>query len=282
MRCPGCRVQAPTHVHLRARDAVLVRCAACGLVRVDPWPTREQVLALYGPTYLADAGRGYVDYVGDEPLFAREMRRRLTALEGLGVAGPGRRLLDIGCASGVLLTEARRRGMVATGLEPHPDVARLAAGRSGVPVSAVPVDRALLAAGSRDLITMFDVLEHLVDPRDALERARLAVLPDGAVALTVPDFGGWWARVSGARWPFVTPWEHLTYFSRATLVRLLEAAGFGHVQFLHARTPCSWATLGTRLLGRAPVGGRGRGVLLPFGTLFAVARSATGDGTAAA
>jgi SAM-dependent methyltransferase len=260
-------------VRLVARDAVLVACSACGLVRVDPWPTREQALALYGPTYLADAGRGYVDYVGDEPLFAREMRLRLQALQAIGVAPRGARLLDIGCASGVLLKEARERGLVAAGLEPHPDVARLASERSGCPVTAAPLDRAWLATASRDLVTMFDVLEHLVDPRDALERVRRAVLPGGAVAITVPDFGGWWARVQGARWPFVTPWEHLTYFTRRTLVGLLEAAGFTQVQVLHARTPCSLATLASRLRGRTAARGRGRGLLLPFGTLFVVARA---------
>lgn len=272
MTCPGCRQEAPTRQRLKARDAVLVACTHCGLVRVDPWPSREQALALYGPGYLADARCGYVDYVGDEPLFAREMQRRLKALQAIGVAPRGARLLDVGCASGVLIGAARRTGLVAAGIEPHPDVARLASERSGCPVTAAPLDRAWLATASRDLVTLFDVLEHLTDPRDALERVRRAVLPDGAVAITVPDFGGWWSRLAGARWPFVTPWEHLTYFTRRTLAGLVEAAGFTRIQVLHARTPCSLATMSSRLRGRRATAGQGRGVLLPFGTLFVVAR----------
>jgi len=242
---------------------------------VDPWPTEEQVLPLYGLTYFRGPTRGYLDYAADEPVFAQEMARRLTALEGVGHGGRGTRLLDVGCASGVLLRLAAARGWQATGLEPDLEVARWAAERSGLFVQAGSVSRVLLGAASRDVVTLFDVIQHVVDPLDTLARLRQAVLPDGAVAVTVPDFGGWWSRLTGRRWPFVTPWAHLSYFTRRTLEELLERAGYRDVQFLHARTAYSWHTLARRLRLPAGVarGSSGRGFALPFGTLFAVGRA---------
>ena len=272
--CPGCCSSRQALPCLKARDAVLVKCPDCGLVRVDPWPAEEQVLPLYGLSYFRGPTRGYLDYAADEPVFAREMGRRLTALEGVGCGGRGTRLLDVGCASGVLLRIAAGRGYRVTGLEADLEVARWASERSGLVVQAGSVTQALLGAASKDLITLFDVLEHLVEPLDVLRRLRQAVMPSGAVAITAPDFGGWWSRLTGRRWPFVTPWEHLTFFTRRSLAGLLERAGYGDVQFLHARTPCSWHTLAQRLRLPTSLARRvsGRGLALPFGTLFAVAR----------
>ena len=233
-------------------------------------PTREAARALYTPAYFRDPVRGYVDYEGDETVFRQEFRRRLRRLRQRGA---GDRLLDVGCAAGWLLTEATALGFEASGLEPSEETARAAHERTGCPVFAGGVEQALLSTAHYDTIVVFDVLEHLVAPLAALRRLRRSLRLGGMIAVTVPDFGGWWSRAAGRRWPFLTPWEHLTYFTRRTLRGALVRAGFGHVQFLRAGTPLSMRTLKakapwTRWLPVAPqVGGS-----LPAGTLFAVAR----------
>lgn len=271
MSCPVCGADGTRSVY-RLEPRALVRCVRCGLVRVDPMPTQRDALELYDAGYFEDPEIGYADYLGDERVFRAEFRRRLRTIEAAGGRG---RLFDAGCATGGLLLEARARGFSVSGLEPSEAVAGVARERTGAPVRAQPLERVLLDRFWYDVITLFDVLEHLVDPVPPLRVLRGALRPEGLLAVTVPDFGGWWSRVTGPRWPFVTPWEHLTYFTRRTLVTTLRAAGFREIKFAHARTPLSFGTLAhhVRPIGwMLPGAQRHRGIALPFGTLFALAR----------
>ena len=236
-------------------------------------PTAEAALALYGASYFEDPERGYVDYLADEPVFRAEFRRRLRVIRAAGGRGA---LFDVGCASGALLREAQRAGFSASGIEPSVEMARLAARRTGCPVRAGNVEAALLPAAGYDVITLFDVLEHLVDPVPMLRKLRMGLVPGGLLAVTVPDFGGLWARVSCRRWPFVTPWEHLHYFTRRTLLAALREAGFRDLRFSRASTPLSFGTLGTKVPGLGAVLPhvlRNKGFGLPMGTLYALART---------
>lgn len=245
----------------------------CGLVRVDPLPSAPEAAQLYDDAYFRDPVRGYVDYVGDDAVYRHEFRRRLRTLRAAGAHG---RLLDVGCATGALLLEAASLGFVPSGLEPAPATARSAAERSGCPVAVGTLGDALLAPNSYDTVTAFDVLEHMPDVGHALRRLRAALAPGGWLAVTVPDFGGVSARLAGARWPFLTPWEHLVYFTRRTLRGTLATAGFVSITFATARTPVSWGTLALKSplpAACVPEAWRHRGVGLPAGTLFALARA---------
>ena len=261
---------------LRHADGCLARCRACGLVRVEPLPSPEVALAQYDASYFR-GDVGYRDYASEEPVFRAEFRRRLSTMRAAGARG---RLLDVGAASGALLAEAHAAGFEVSGIEPAGAMAEVARGRGLGPVVCATVEAASLPPGSFDVVTCFDVIEHLVDPVAALRRLREWLVPAGLLALTVPDFGGLWARGSGARWPFVTPKEHLHYFTRRTLARALRAAGFSRPTFPHAGTAVSLGSIARRAPG--PLGpwldrrlGRlgNSGFSLPFGTIFSLSRT---------
>lgn len=257
---------------LRLAEGRIVACTRCALARIDPMPAPAEARALYDDDYFADPQRGYVDYAADDAVFRAAFRRRLRQIRRAGGHG---RLLDVGCATGGALIEAQALGFTPAGIEPAPGIARAAAERSGCPVRVGTLDDAILAAASYDVVTMFDVLEHLTDVGAALRRLRLVLAPRGMLAVTVPDFGGLWARASGRRWPFLTPWEHLVYFTRRTLRGALRRAGFTQVTFHPATTPVSFGTLAAKSpvpAALVPPAWRHRGVGLPFGTLFALAR----------
>ena len=83
------------------------------------------------------------------------------------------------------------------------------------------------------------------------------------------------AQASGRHWPFLTPWEHLLYFTRRTLRDALRRAGFTRVAFHPATTPVSLGSLAAKSplpAAWVPPAWRHRGLGLPFGTLFATAR----------
>ena len=185
-------------------------------------------------------------------------------------------LLDVGAATGAFLAEAAAAGFAVAGVEPSAWAAEVARAR-GLDVCTGTVEALGDAAGRFDVVTSFDVVEHLVDPVEGVRTLSRHARPGGLVAVTVPDFGGWWARCSGARWPFVTPKEHLHYFTRRTLRALLTAAGLRVREVSLATTPLSLGTALAKGLGAAGAAvarvlgpAADRGGALPFGTLFAV------------
>lgn len=270
--CPLCGGVARGLV-LRHPDGALARCRGCGLVSVDPLPAAEEALRQYDASYFR--GEGYRDYVAEERAFRGVFRRRLARLRAFGARGT---LLDVGAATGAFLAEAAAEGFAVAGVEPSAWAAEAARAR-GFDVVTGPVEALGADRGPFDVVTSFDVVEHLVDPVAGVRTLVRHARPGGLVAVTVPDFGGWWARCSGARWPFVTPKEHLHYFTRRTLRALCLAAGLRVEEVSLATTPLSLGTalskaLGavgaaaTRALGRAA----DRGGALPFGTLLAIGR----------
>ena len=78
-----------------------------------------------------------------------------------------------------------------------------------------------------DIVTLWEVIEHLADPRRFLEEVSRVLKPGGLIALSTPDAGSAAARLSGARW---LGWrkipEHLFFFDRPGLARLFDQAGF--------------------------------------------------------
>ena len=73
---------------------------------------------------------------------------------------------------------------------------------------------------------MWDTIEHLADPRGAIEKVAAEIAPGGLVAISTGDIGSWLPRRQRDRWRQIHPPTHLWYFSAATLTRLLEETGF--------------------------------------------------------
>lgn len=145
------------------------------------------------------------------------------------------RLLDIGCGGGFFVRAAAAAGWDAVGLEPSGEASRCAARAQRIGVIAGRLEEVPFAAGRFDVITMFDVLEHVLCPRACLVEARRLLAPGGRLMIETPNMAGWLPRVMGKRHPWVRPPEHLTYFTPSTLRLLLEHCGFQVTQ-LHGTT----------------------------------------------
>lgn len=199
----------------------LVRCRRCGLVYLSPRPSREALLAFYPDDYVS-----YRPPLAAEPLLRRWER-------GLGLARrcrvltrrlPPGRLLDIGCGTGDFLVAMAERGWRGVGVELQPRAAQVAR-QQGVWVLPGDLLDLPLRAGSFDAATLWDVLEHLPDPRAALGRVRGLLRPRGLAVVTVPRLDSPEARLFGEYWAGLDVPRHLTVFTRATLERMLDTAG---------------------------------------------------------
>ncbi len=222
--CPLCGAADGLVPFLEKDGFAIVRCRACGLVHVNPRPTRDTLGALYqDPTYFG-GGEWYDDYLGDAENHRRLFRR---IVDLLGRFAPDRgRLLDVGCAAGFLLEVARERGWTVTGIEPSTAMAEDARRTLAVEVQSGTLESVTLPAASFDAVTLCDSIEHMADPRAALAEVRRLLVPGGIVLVVTPNVASVAARLMGARWPHYTPREHVLYFDPATLAGLFERVGF--------------------------------------------------------
>jgi SAM-dependent methyltransferase len=110
-------------------------------------------------------------------------------------------------------------------VEPSAFASSFAREHLGLEVQQGTLDSAELPSEHFDAVVLGDVIEHLPDPRDALRRIGSLLVPGGVVYLALPDAGSRVARALGSRWWSVLP-THVQYFTRASMVRLLEREGY--------------------------------------------------------
>jgi SAM-dependent methyltransferase len=200
----------------------IVQCRGCTLVYVGEDPAMIDFAAIYGESYYTGGSdRVFSDYLGEERARRASARRRVWALRLSGARG---RLLDVGCAAGFFLAEARRFYDVQ-GVELSEFSSRFAREHFGLDVFSGSLATAGFAPALFDVVTLWDVIEHVPDPDAVLAEAARVLKPGGRLVLTTGDIGSDYARSSGPHWHLLAPPWHLYYFSRRTLAELGAKAG---------------------------------------------------------
>ena len=190
----------------------IVQCRHCGHVYANPRWEGDELL----DAYAAVEDETYVlERAGRQRTFAHHLR----ALEKFTGPGAGRPLLDVGAYIGVFVEVARSRDWQAMGVEPGRWASGVARDQ-GLPVFQGTLDTEELSDRRFDVITMWDVIEHLDDPAAEVAKARNLLNPGGIMAIHTMDIDSLAAKVMGRRWPWLMD-MHVEYFSRETLKRLL-------------------------------------------------------------
>ena len=209
----------------------VVGCDGCGLVYVTPRAAPDVLPSIYGEDYWRSESpkdHGYADYRADAALYLRTFASRMRLVRRFA-SSPGR-ALDVGCAAGFFLSVLRDAGWDVRGVELSPAIASHAQQLVGADrIHVGDLASAPFEAASFDLVTLWDVVEHVPDPVALLRRARDFLKPDGHLVLETQNVASPFARLLGRRWQHYKHLEHLYHFSPSTLDRLLDDAGLVRV-----------------------------------------------------
>lgn len=249
----------------------VVRCYHCGTFYQWPQLPWEQLQTYYQGDY-----DSYITALRDEPSRLRRLTRRVYTLkmrqfvEKFHSSGV---LLDIGCGTGVFLEEMQMSGgWKLYGIEPTSAAATYVRERFAIPVINDLVENISLPDNQFDVITMWNVFEHLENPRLTVQKIYSSLKSGGVVIVAVPNYESISRVVFGKYWCGWDLPRHLFVLPRSTLLWLFTQTGFiarenkcfigshaifGHsLAFLHQDlTGTSWLIMqNIRKLHHSPVG----------------------------
>lgn len=223
VRCPICGVVAD--VAQRVPPAVYYGCPVCDTLFQHPMPTIEQMHAYVETEYESGV---YTSYVAAAHLKALTFAARAKAI---AARKPGGRLLDVGASAGFFVDAALDAGYDAYGVELSQEAVAAASPRARARMTVGDVN-ALALGGTEpfDVITAFDLIEHVFDPVGFLNELRRVARPGALLAISTPDVGHVLRYVLRARWPMFQPLQHTVLFSKRGLRLALTAAGYADIE----------------------------------------------------
>lgn len=170
----------------------------------------------------------YREYARSRELKIATARPRLAAIKK---SAKGGRLLDVGCATGFFMEAAADEGFEVRGVEFSPVAISLARPDIRDRIVRGDVNELLSREPEKfDVVTAFDIIEHVQNPANFLRELREILRPGGFLAISSPDTGHILRYLMGSKWPMLQPMQHTVLFSRRSITALLERCGFRDVQ----------------------------------------------------
>jgi 2-polyprenyl-3-methyl-5-hydroxy-6-metoxy-1,4-benzoquinol methylase len=203
----------------------IVKCRSCGLVYTNPMEDFPYLL------------QGYEGVVDREYLETEKFRKILSKqhLENIEEFTTKGKILDIGCFTGYFLELAKERGWDTYGIEPSHWAGKIAQKRN-IKIIAEDIESSLLSKNFFDVITMWDVIEHLPNPIKTLQKCHKYLKKDGILAVGTPNIESFIAKVLRSNNPHLVR-MHLILYSPKTLTKILEQTGFKSVRtYSYGRT----------------------------------------------
>lgn len=201
-------------------------CPSCKTASLLPFtlPKLEYGHSYFFEDYKAQYGKTYLE---DLPHLGLLAKGRLDRLESHGARLQGARVLDIGCAYGAFLLEARARGALVRGIEPEAEAVNHCRGQ-GLQVSLgfCPKELEGLAPASLDIVSLWYVIEHFEDLEPVLAQIGRILKPGGFLAMATPSRAGVSARFLPGGFYASSPVDHYAVLDPRGLARALSRHGF--------------------------------------------------------
>lgn len=220
----------------------IVKCSKCGLVYVNPRLTKEELKETY-----SFAQNYYLDLSQDSIRQKEEIKRFEGYLEIVEKYRNNGRILEIGCALGLFLKVAQEKNWEVYGVEFSNDLAEFARKSFGLNVITGEIEEAKFPSDFFDVVALWDVLEHMLDPLRALRHIREILRKDGYLFLTMPNIDGFVPRTTYyllaktfGIWEHPSPPRHAYEFSGKTITNMLKSADFEVIEIRSQEVPVSY------------------------------------------
>ena len=224
--CPACEsessvafLKAPDRFHGRNVSYDLRRCQSCSLVWVSDPPSPDELGSHYGPDY----HKAITTASETSPKRWESHKKSIARFKG------GGSVLDIGCSSGSFLNSIKNSNWKLHGIEMSPDEAERARERTGAQVFVGDILNADFPENSFDLVTSFDVLEHVYNPKDCMKKIAYWLKPGGVFYVFIPNIEAWEARFFSSYWFGLELPRHLCHFGPESLRKLTSRAGLSEL-----------------------------------------------------
>ncbi len=199
----------------------IYKCHDCGLAVTCPFPEQQHLSELYSPSTYRAHDKRFIYPV--ELMIKRFNNSRLNGVREFCSKG---RILDIGCARGLILNAAKDDGWETFGLEFSEETALHAKEVLNLDVRIGDIREAGFEQNTFDVITIWHVLEHIKDPFAAIKECSALLKTGGLIALSVPNFDSWQSKMTGPHWFHIDLPYHFYHFSSSNLSLLLKNNSF--------------------------------------------------------
>jgi len=238
--CPFC-AGTPTSFWFRKTGRTgegtypIFKCGACASSFVYPFPSNDELRAFYtGPAYLNTLRLTEQRAPNLEMVLAQERAYPNAVLDSERIAktakalATGSTFLDVGAGYGFFSRAARSEGFDVDAIEVNEESRRVYREMNGFEAAEGMLDHEFVECHDDrySVVLLSQVLEHMRDVNSVVPDLRRMLTPRGVCVIAVPHFGSLISRVQGRNDMFITPPEHLNYFSRAGLIRLFARYGF--------------------------------------------------------
>ena len=223
--CTCCQEESVTFLYTK-NGFDIYKCNCCGL-GITYIPKDFDLLSIYNEDYFqGNQVDGYVDYIGSETVLRREFRRDVDLLMSyIDNKNKKLNLLEIGSAYGFFLEEAKEYFNVQ-GIEVAKEAVDFCRKRGLNVMEGILTEDNCSQMSSFDIVVFLDVIEHIPNPDEFFGYLNRITHSGSKLLLTTGDFGSLFSRFTRKNWRLMTPPQHVYFYSRKSLFKLLERYGY--------------------------------------------------------
>lgn len=227
--CPICNEVA--HLYCSKDRANYFKCTFCKTIFQHPLPTLQEMMDYANAEYSDGLYKEYLEANNLKyATFEYRLSKVIEAFTNQNPSGTSPRILDVGCSNGRFLEVAIRNGIDAWGLELSENAI----------AAAAPAIRSRIYHGDAnkieslgiekfDIITAFDLIEHLFDPFSFLHHLHKIISKNGLIVITTPDTSSLAQMLMAKNWPMLQPFQHTILLSREASKTLLQKTNYRNV-----------------------------------------------------
>ncbi len=230
--CPLC-LGSNVKIQYKRKDGKIYQCINDGLFFLNPQPRDKELFNIYNERYFEKEKNekiitGYYRYIDEKNLFLDYFRKKIYLLKKYVKKG---RLLDVGCSHGFLLEEAKKSGFDPIGIDISEYMVEYTK-EHGYKAIHADIKSAGFKDNYFDVVTAFQVIEHLKNPKDFFKEVHRILKPGGIFMVATPNADGYLKKILGKYLPTFKHREHILFFSARPMLMALHDSKFVSVKIL--------------------------------------------------